>query len=114
MNGSHLGVFPQLFRRQIRTSAFFNPSESAAYSRSVEIEELLDFSENLLLSAAATWCDSGLEAKQRLQQILFPQGVTYSDGVYRTTVTNPMFNLLRKEVEDKEQLVALTGIEPVF
>ena len=27
---------------------------------------------------------SSLEQKQRLQQVLFPQGIEYADGVYRT------------------------------
>jgi site-specific DNA recombinase len=80
----------------------------------IEIEELLDFSENLLLNAAMTWRDSGLESQQRLQQILFPQGVAYAEGSYRTTATNPLFNLLQEEVQEREQLVALPGIEPGF
>jgi site-specific DNA recombinase len=80
----------------------------------IEIEQLLDLSENLLLNAAGTWNDSGLEAKQRLQQILFPQGVSYADGCYRTTATNPLFNLLQEEIEDRSALVALPGIEPGF
>ncbi len=78
------------------------------------MDQLLDFSENLLLNATGTWSESGLEQKQRLQQILFPQGVSYADGSYRTTVTNPMFNLLEEEIEEKELLVALPGIEPGF
>jgi hypothetical protein len=49
----------------------------------IEIEQLLDFSENLLPNAAGTWSDSGLEARQRLQQILFPQGVSYAGGSYQ-------------------------------
>jgi hypothetical protein len=80
----------------------------------IEIEQLLDFSENLLLNAAGTWSDSGLEARQRLQQILFPQGVAYAEGSYRTTATNPLFNLLQEEVQERKQLVALPGIEPGF
>jgi hypothetical protein len=80
----------------------------------IEIKQLLDFSENLLLNAAGTWSDSGLEARQRLQQILFPQGVSYAGGSYRTTATNPLFNLLQEEIEDRSVLVALPGIEPGF
>jgi site-specific DNA recombinase len=58
-----------------------------AKQEEIEIEQLLDFSENLLLNAAGTWSESSLEQKQRLQQILFPQGVTYADGFYRTRPT---------------------------
>ena len=80
----------------------------------IEIEELLDFAENLLLSAAGTWKQSGLELRQRLQLVLFPDGVTYLERTYRTSVTNPMFNMLGEIVPAKEQLVALPGIEPGF
>ena len=85
-----------------------------ARQEEIDIQQLLDFSENLLLNAAGTWSESGLEQKQRLQQVLFPQGVSYEGGSYRTTVTNPMFNLLREKIEEKEVLVALPGIEPGF
>lgn len=41
--------------------------------RQEEIEELLDFSEDLLLNAASVWNQSGFEQRQRLQQALFPE-----------------------------------------
>ena len=87
---------------------------SDAQQDEIEIEDLLDFAENLLTNAAAAWNQSGLEQRQRLQQVLFPQGVTYSDGSYRTVATSPMFNLLEENIEPEEQLVALPGIEPGF
>jgi site-specific DNA recombinase len=71
-----------------------------------EIEELLDFSENLLLNAASLWNQSGLEQKQRLQQVLFPEGVSYAGGTYRTSKTNPMFNILETIPQEEKQLVA--------
>jgi hypothetical protein len=55
-----------------------------ARQEEMEINELLDFAENLLLNAAGVWNQSGLEQKQRLQQVLFPSGLTYKDGIYRT------------------------------
>ena len=85
-----------------------------AKQEEIEIERLLDFSENLLLNAASAWTQSGLEGKQRLQQILFPQGVTYANGSYGTSATNPLFNLLQEELGEPEQMVALPGIEPGF
>jgi site-specific DNA recombinase len=85
-----------------------------ARQEEVEIEELLDFSENLLLNAPGAWNQSGLEQKQRLQQVLFPRGLTYSGGIYRTAATSPMFNVLEAGMQEKEALVALPGIEPGF
>ena len=75
----------------------------------IEIEELLDFSEKLLLNAAGAWKQSGLEQKQRLQQVLFPQGVTYKDGIYRTTATSPMFSMLEEAMAAKSGVGSATG-----
>jgi hypothetical protein len=85
-----------------------------ARQEEVEIEELLDFSENLLVNAAGAWDRSPLEQKQRLQQVLFPKGVMYADGIYRTTATSLMFSMLHTIAGEKEELVALPGIEPGF
>jgi hypothetical protein len=85
-----------------------------ARQEEMEIDELLDFAENLLLNAAGVWNQSGLEQKQRLQQVLFPSGLTYKDGVYRTLATSPMFNMLEGVVDQNGGLVALPGIEPGF
>ncbi len=60
------------------------------------------------------WQEMSLNQKQRFQQVLFPEGVQYSEGVYRTSGTCLMFNQLQPESIKKEALVALTGIEPVF
>ena len=80
----------------------------------IDIEELLDFTENLLLDAATEWNRSELAGKQRIQQVLFPHGVTYAEGIYRTTATNPMFSMLEGNLLGKGELVALPGIEPGF
>ena len=57
----------------------------------VEVEKVLDFAENLLLNTAEAWQRCSLEQKQRLQQVLFPQGVEYADGLYRTQETSFLF-----------------------
>jgi hypothetical protein len=54
------------------------------------------------------------EQKQRLQQVLFPEGVSYSDGKYRTAVTCLLFSGMGANSGKKKGLVALPGIEPGF
>jgi site-specific DNA recombinase len=78
------------------------------------LDGLLDFAESILLDPASFWlhCSSG--QKQQLQKALFPEGVEFANGVYRTHVTCLMFDLLQPIEAEKEELVALTGIEPVF
>ncbi|HEX6503236.1 MAG TPA: recombinase family protein [Terriglobales bacterium] len=64
---------------------------SQARSEEIEIEQVLDFGENLLLNAAGVWQRSSLEQKQRLQQVLFPRGVEFTEGNYRTQETSFLF-----------------------
>jgi hypothetical protein len=86
----------------------------AAQLEDFDIEAALTFANFVMLNAATMWSESNLEQKQRLQHVLFPRGVTFADGVYRTEQTSLIFFELEREGTQKEGLVALTGIEPVF
>src|SRR5215469_7873132 len=79
---------------------------------STEIEAVLDFAQMVLLNASNLWKAAPSEQKQRLQQVLFPEGVTYSEGNYRTALTCLLFSGLQQKAVKKECLVALPGIEP--
>ena len=80
----------------------------------IDAEELVEFALNVLVNASNLWKTATLEQKQRFQQVLFPEGVEYTDGDYRTTATCMLFNGLETEEAEKEELVALPGIEPGF
>ena len=77
-----------------------------------DVEGVLAFAENIILNAARLWTEFSSEQKQRLQKVLFPQGVTFSDGIYRTTETCLFFKLLENSKEGKTSLATLSGIEP--
>jgi hypothetical protein len=64
-----------------------------AQAEQIEVEAVLDFAEIILL---------------------FPGGLTYSDGNYRTAVTSLLFPGMQMRSAKKEGLVALPGIEPGF
>ncbi|MBZ5491443.1 MAG: recombinase family protein [Acidobacteriia bacterium] len=85
-----------------------------AQAEEIEIETVLDYAEMVLTNASNLWKAAPSEQKQRLQQVLFPEGVTYSDGKYRTAVTCLLFNGMGTKAIKKEGLVALPGIEPGF
>jgi hypothetical protein len=74
----------------------------------------LDYAEMIILNASNLWKAAPAEQKQRLQQALFPEGVTYSDGNYRTALTCLLFSGMQMTTVQKEGLVALPGIEPGF
>jgi site-specific DNA recombinase len=85
-----------------------------AQAEEIEIEAVLDFAEMVLLNASNLWKSAPSEQKQRMQQVLFPEGVNYSEGKYRTAVTCLLFNGMGTKTVKKEGLVALPGIEPGF
>jgi hypothetical protein len=118
----HLGASSQLFLRQIRTSALFNPSESVAYSSGAGNQR----GPNWVRMGAKWQKQSLLEEIRRFKlravlnrssgcsRLYFRRESRIAMVFIEPSQLIPMFNLLRKGVEDKEQLVALTGIEPVF
>ena len=63
-----------------------------AQGEAIEIEAVLDFAQMVVLNASNLWKAAPVEQKQRLQTVLFPEGVTYSEGNYRTSVTCLLFN----------------------
>jgi hypothetical protein len=80
----------------------------------LDIESVIAFARHVLLNAARIWAESRPDQKQRLQKLLFPAGVMFSSGAYRTTRTSSIFFELQEITLAKESLVALPGIEPGF
>ena len=87
--------------------------EREAKLESYDVEAVLNFAEHVLLNAARLWIELDGEAKQRLQKVLFPQGVTFANGNYKTVETCLFFRLLQQSDGEKTGLATLTGIEPV-
>ncbi len=85
-----------------------------AQAEEIEIEAVLDYAQMVLLNASNLWKAAPAEQKQRLQQVLFPEGVTYSEGNYRTAATCLLFSGIETNAVKKSRLVALPGIEPGF
>jgi site-specific DNA recombinase len=88
--------------------------EHDARVEEIDIHAAVSFGESMLLNAPRLWAESSFEQKQRLQQIIFPNGLQFGGGVYRTSETSPIFFDLDEMLDSREGLVALTGIEPVF
>src|SRR5438094_329667 len=80
----------------------------------MDVEGILAFAERVLPSASNLWVQSSLAQKQRLQQVLFPDGVRF-DGkrLVGTGVTLPVFNYLSPVSGSEKELVDQTGVEPV-
>jgi hypothetical protein len=78
----------------------------------MDVEGILAFAERVLPSASNLWVQSSFAQKQRLQQVLFPEGVRF-DGkrLVGTDTTLPVFNYLGSVSDEKKELVDLTGVE---
>ena len=73
---------------------------------------MLAFAEHVILNAARLWTEASSDQKERLQKVLFPEGVRFEDGVIKTAVTCLIFNLLPQFQAEKERMGWSTGLEP--
>ena len=89
-------------------------NERDAQIEEIDVQCAVEFGEFVLLNAPRLWAQLSPDQKQRLQQLMFPRGVFFEDGAYRTDETSMAFFVLDEKEVKKESLVALTGIEPVF
>ena len=60
----------------------------------IDIEGLLGFAEHVLGNAARLWMEAPPEQKQKLQEVLFPEGLRLKDGRFGTAVTCLAFKKL--------------------
>jgi hypothetical protein len=67
---------------------------------------------DVILNAARLWTEFSSDQKERLQKVLFPEGVTFATGEFRTAATCPLFSVLEKSEEEKSSLATLPGFEP--
>ena len=82
--------------------------------KELDVEAVLEFARHLILNAAQMWIQASLDQRQRLQGVLFPEGLTYADGAIGTAVTCPIFSYLDAVPGAVYGLVSPTGFEPVL
>lgn len=79
-----------------------------------DIEGTLAFAEHLVTRASRLWLEAGLNQRQRLQKLFFPDGLSFDGEAFRTPITCPFFNDLGRISGAEIGLVARTGFEPVL
>ena len=87
-------------------------AERDAKLEEYDVQGILCFAEHVILNAARLWTEASPDQKQRLQKVLFPEGLTLADGAFRTGATCPHFKFLEKPEGEKSSLATLPGIEP--
>lgn len=104
------------YQRQLdKLSEEITLAELAAHDAKLEsfdVEAVLNFAEHVILNAARLWTEFSLEQKQRLQKVVFPEGVTFSEVGFGTAATCLFFNLLQQPQPQKASLVGPAGFEP--
>jgi site-specific DNA recombinase len=77
-----------------------------------DIEGVLSFAETIILDARRLWIEGTLDQRQRLQKVLFPKGVTYSNqSGFGTTETSLFFQWLAVVEKKNKGLASPTGFE---
>jgi hypothetical protein len=87
--------------------------------RELEVDEMdtqatVAYARSLLENAWNLWRKASSEQKEKLQAVLFPQGITYSNGKFGTTVTGSSFSLIQLPAASESRRVTPTGFEPVL
>jgi site-specific DNA recombinase len=80
----------------------------------IDAKSAVSTAEKILADPAKLWQRLDTSEKQRLQKVIFPDGVEFSEGKFGTPVTALIFKLLQPESRDKAALATLTGFEPVL
>ncbi len=81
---------------------------------SLDVEAVLEFAEYVVLNARRLWEEFPLELRRRMQKVLFPEGLVWSNEAFRTPVTCLFFSDLDRPEIELEKVVARTGFEPVL
>jgi hypothetical protein len=69
-----------------------------------DLKAVLNFAEHVILNAERLWAKYSFEQKQRVQKLLFPEGVTFSESGFGTTATSLIFNLLQQPQPEKARM----------
>jgi site-specific DNA recombinase len=78
----------------------------------LEVESVAQFAEFVLLNMSKLWTGAPPDQKQRMQTLLFPDGVDFEDQKFRTPSMSLLFNDLCDPNASKTHLVTRPGLEP--
>ena len=83
-----------------------------AKSDSIDISAIIRLAENILKRPLELWERGNLEQKQRLQDVFFPEGMTYDGEKLGTAVTSSIFTEIGGFLGHLEELAPREGFEP--
>ena len=88
---------------------------SLAHSNVTTLDAFVRFAELMLTNIAGAWQKASAEQRQRVQNLLFTNGISYSMEKGFLNRANPsLFNMLEEISTEKGMLASPTGFEPVL
>ena len=66
-------------------------SELASYNDNNNVEDCIEFVFESLNKLDEIWLNSDIDTKQKLQQLIFPEGLIYEENGFRTTQNDSVF-----------------------
>ena len=78
----------------------------------VDTDGIMAFANFVITNASRLWLDAVPQHKIRLQATLFPEGLRFEDGAFRTAVTCLAFCQLDGFFAEKERMASPSGFEP--
>ncbi len=94
--------------------AFAEIEAHSAKLEAFDIESALNFAQHLVRNASRLWVEMNLDQRQRFQKVLFPKGLSFSEGKFGTAETCIFFNMLQESTAPESSLASPTGFEPVL
>ena len=81
-----------------------------------DLESSIAYATQFISNLSKQWLDMGIKQQQRLQKVVFPQGLVYdkTTKMFGTAILSPVFRLSGDFVASKSELVAGAGIEPAI
>jgi hypothetical protein len=108
-----LAELPPKMRRVRMPYKRFSPISVQASKAT--LEKFVQFSELMLVDIAAAWLKAGVEQSQRVQNLLFSDGVLYSEHSGFLNTSKPsLFTTLEEISTENVMLASPTGFEPVL
>jgi hypothetical protein len=74
----------------------------------------IGFAEYLLTDVSRLWMELPLDQKQRLQQVLFPEGLKFDGTEFGTAATCLAFKQMAESEGERSSVASPPGFEPGF
>ena len=88
---------------------------NGAFEHEVNKEEVVEYAVNFIGNVGKLWQDATPEYKQRFQNMVYPDGITYDFGVgFGTARLGLCFEIIQQSDDDNNTLVVPRGFEPLI